>query len=380
MPTLDVVVESGVDLSVRARQVCGMFDCPPEKKQRLQWQAELPIEEKQWSIGLVVGPSGCGKSTCAKALWPDEYHAEHEWGADTIIDSFGSHLSIEAISTALNSVGFSTIPAWLRPYGVLSNGERFRADIARRMLEQDGVIVIDEFTSVVDRQVAKIACHAVQKYIRRSERQLVAVTCHNDVVDWLQPDWVFEPAERQFRWRSVRRRPEISIEVARIPYEAWRLFAPYHYMSAELNNTARCFGLWAHGELAAFAGVIHKPHPKAKNIKGVSRIVTLPDYQGLGLGFILLETLGSAYKAIGMRFRNYPAHPSFIRAHRVDVWKCAKKPGRFRQSSGIKRLNQSRPCAVMEYIGPAMSRSEANAVLDGRGDTFAARKSEASNG
>lgn len=372
MPAIDVVVESGIDLSVRARQVCGMFDCPPEKKQRLQWKANLPLDEKEWSIGLIVGPSGSGKSTCARHLWPDEYEYGPKWSGDTVIDSFDSSISIESIAAALNSVGFSTIPAWIRPYHVLSNGEQFRADIAKRMLEQEGVVVIDEFTSVVDRQVAKIACHSVQKFIRRQNRQLVAVTCHNDVVDWLQPDWVFEPAERQFRWREVQRRPSIHIEVARVPNKAWRIFAPYHYMSADLNPGASSFGLWANGELAAFAGVIHKPHPKAKNIKGLSRLVTLPDYQGLGLGFVLSETLGAAYKATGSRFRNYPAHPSFIRAYRQTAWKCVKRPGNMTpQKAGIQRFNKARPCAVMEYIGPAMEDEDAATRLI-RGETIPA--------
>jgi GNAT superfamily N-acetyltransferase len=369
MPALDVIVESGINLSIRARQVCGMFDCPPEKKQKLRWKAELPLDDRAWSIGLIVGPSGCGKSTCAKALWPAEYAYTPKWDAPTIIDCFDPSHSVESIAGALNSVGFSTIPAWLRPYGVLSNGERFRAEIARRLLEQPGLIVVDEFTSVVDRQVATVACHAVQKFVRKRERQLVAVTCHSDVIDWLQPDWVFEPAERAFRWRCLQRRPEIQVEVARVPFDAWRIFAPFHYMTADLNKAAACFGLWAGGELAAFGGVLHKPHATAKNIKGLSRLVTLPDWQGLGLAFVLTETLGAAYKALGFRYRNYPAHPSFIRAFRPEKWTCVKQPGTFspaqgRTSSLPAGVSQQRPCAVMEYIGPAMSTSDARRLLD----------------
>ena len=88
------------------------------------------------------------------------------------------------------AVGFNTIPAWLRPYGVLSNGEKFRVDLARRLLEGGDLIAVDEFTSVVDRQVAKIGSHAVQKWARGKGRQFVAATCHYDLEDWLQPDWV----------------------------------------------------------------------------------------------------------------------------------------------------------------------------------------------
>jgi ABC-type lipoprotein export system ATPase subunit len=364
MPSIDVVVESEVDLSIRARQVCGMFDCPPEEKQRLQWTAELPIEDKDWNVGLIVGPSGCGKTTVARHLWPDEITVEHDWSKPTVIDCFSD--GVEETAKALSAVGFNTIPAWLRPYHVLSNGEKFRVDMARRIVEQKGTIVVDEFTSVVDRQVAKFASHAIQKYVRKSDRQMVAVSCHDDIIDWLQPEWVFRPDTRTFQWRSVQPRPAINIEIARLPYDAWRIFAPYHYMTAKMHRAARCFGLWVEGNLASFASVMHRPHPSVNNIKGLSRVVTLPDYQGLGLIFVLTEKLGAAYKAQGWRFRNYPAHPVYIRAHRKEIWKLAKRPGVFSSlngKGGIQGQSQSRPCAVFEYVGPQMRTDDLAALM-----------------
>jgi ABC-type ATPase with predicted acetyltransferase domain len=47
--------------------------------------------------------------------------------------------------------------------------------------------VVDEFTSVVDRQVAQIGSHAVPKLVRREERKPMVATCHYDVLDSLQP-------------------------------------------------------------------------------------------------------------------------------------------------------------------------------------------------
>lgn len=365
MPAIDVVVESGINLSTRARQVCGMFDCPPTEKQKLRWQADLPIENRDWSIGLVVGPSGCGKTTIAKEIWPDQIKQSFDWSGGSVIDDMPG--DIETISRCLNSVGFSTVPAWLRPFHVLSNGEKFRVDIARRLMEADDVVVVDEFTSVVDRRVAKIASHAIQKFIRKTQRQFVAVSCHDDIIDWLQPDWVFRPDERSFSWGSVQSRPPVNVQVARITREAWRLFAPFHYMNADLHKAAQCFGLWFEGELAAFIGCMHKPHPKAKNLKAASRLVTLPDFQGLGLAFHLSETIGAAYKAIGMRFRNYPAHPAFVRSYRSDRWKMTKRPGTFQTSTSrnavAAHVHKTRPCAVLEYVGPAMDKQEAMKLM-----------------
>src|SRR5262249_25494417 len=152
------------------------------------------------------------------------------------------------------------------------------------------------------------------KYIRRNKRKLVAVSCHYDILEWLQPDWVLEPATMTFQWRSVQRRPALACEIARVDYAAWRLFAPFHYLTSELHRAAKCFVLLVEGVPASFGGVIHRPHSRADNIKGLSRLVTLPDYQGLGLAMVLSDALGAMHRSVGLRYHTYPAHPSLIRS------------------------------------------------------------------
>lgn len=367
MPTIDLVVESETSTSVRARQVCSMFDCPPSEKCRLEWKCEFPIEEQDWNVGLIVGPSGSGKSSIMRHVFGEM--PPLEWNAKSVVDDFDKRFSVEKIAEVCSAVGFNTIPAWMRPHAVLSNGEKFRVDLARRLLELPDPIVVDEFTSVVDRQVAQIGSHAVQKYARKNNRKFVAVTCHYDVIDWLQPDWVLDAATRSFTRRSLQRRPAVECTIGRVPYAAWSLFAPYHYLTGELHRAARCFGLWVNGRLAVFAGVMHLPHPTEKDIRRVSRIVTLPDYQGLGLAFVLLEKLGAAHKAVGFRFRNYPAHPAFVRGHdKSPLWALKKAPGKFsakRKDITLKGSLGGRPCAVFEYVGPAMDKEQAARLLAG---------------
>ena len=369
MQTVDLVVGIQTPASMRVRQVSSMFDCPLEEKQTRHWRVNMPLDERPWNIGLIVGPSGSGKTAIARYQWPEEIAASFKWDAPSVIDDFAPSHTIEEIANICQAVGFNTIPAWMRPFRVLSNGEQFRVSIARALLERSDPIVIDEFTSVVDRQVAKIASHAVQKYVRRNNRHLIACSCHFDIIEWLQPDWVFSPAEQTFAWRSLQRRPDIGVEIRRVPYETWSIFAPFHYMTAKLNRGAACFGLFADGRLATFSGVNHMPHPKVKNLKVVSRTVTLPDFQGIGLAFVLNETLGALYKAAGFRFRNYPAHPAFIRGHdRSPRWALCKRPGRFssRSDTGIGRMCLQRPCAVFEYVGdPWWDTEEARRVLGG---------------
>ena len=73
-------------------------------------------------------------------------------------------------SKLLTSMGLASIPSWLRPFHLLSNGEQYRAQLAYLVASaKDGeTILIDEYTSVVDRDVAKAMSNAVQKYIRRT--------------------------------------------------------------------------------------------------------------------------------------------------------------------------------------------------------------------
>lgn len=369
MRTVDVVVNCESPLSIRARQVCGMFDCPPTNRQSRAWRIAYEGDDRPWKVGLIVGPSGSGKSTIAKELFGNPIAIE--WDGATVVDSFEANRSVEEITNALGSVGFSTIPAWIRPYSVLSNGEKFRADMARAMLCDRQLVLIDEFTSVVDRQVAKIVSNSIAKWARRQdEKQFVAVSCHSDIVDWLQPDWVIEADTQQFTWRSLRQRPSLSIEVARISRDAWKVFKDYHYLTGELNSAAQCFGLWVEGKLASFLGVLHRPHNVVRNLKVVSRIVTLPDFQGLGLAFRLLETVASAYKSLGFRFRNYPTHPQFVRAHRADNWAClrtgGKRTSKQRPTGTVgSTITNQRPCSVFEYVGSAMDIAEAKQLTSG---------------
>ena len=368
MQNVDVVVGCTTPPSTRALQVCGMFDCSPSARQEQRWHIECPMDERPWSIGLIVGPSGSGKTTVARSLFPTELQRTIEWDDRSLVDNFPPDLSIDVVTRVLGSVGFSTIPAWVRPFSTLSNGEQFRATLARRLMTGDATVVVDEFTSVVDRQVAKVASYAIQKTIRKTPTRFVAVSCHYDIEEWLQPDWIIEPAEQSFRWRSVRQRPPLSIEVARLPVEAWQQFSRYHYLTASLHRSAQCFGLWCNGTLAAFGGVLHRPHAANRRIKGLSRLVTLPDWQGLGLGFVLMETLGAAYKALGYTFHTYPAHPAFVRSYRLDRWQCRKQLGDIRRRCEGNKKTESfgdRPCAVFRYVGAAMSPDHARAVLDG---------------
>jgi ABC-type ATPase with predicted acetyltransferase domain len=145
---------------------------------------KLPTKlPKDFKIGVIVGSSGSGKSTMLKQFGIEE---QPRWKPNkSVISHFDNP---EDGISRLSSVGFNSIPSWYKPYHVLSNGEKFRADLARKIKSN---VVIDEYTSVVDRTVAKAASMALARYVKNNNLQNIVIsTCHMDIVDWLEPDWV----------------------------------------------------------------------------------------------------------------------------------------------------------------------------------------------
>ena len=193
--------------SFRAQSVVGSFTLNDVKLQK-HFKGSLPIDGDNWQIGVIVGRSGSGKSSIAKQLFPDSCIAGFEYTHQCILDDFPEGLETGEITHLLCSVGFASPPDWLKAYRCLSQGEKMRVDIARALCLPQKVVLFDEFTSVVDREVAKIASYAISKAVRRDKnKKFIAITCHYDVVDWLDPDWVFCTDTMEFDRKKEPGRP-----------------------------------------------------------------------------------------------------------------------------------------------------------------------------
>lgn len=194
MPSFDIVKKNEPVATFRVSKIQADFDVKFEHScERFIGNIEMP---DNWQIGVIVGASGTGKSTIAKELFSDQIISGFEYKAKSVVDDMPKRCTIDEITKMFYSVGFGSVPSWLKPYAVLSNGEKMRVDLARALLERD-FVCFDEFTSVVDRQVAQTACVAINKAIKKTDKKFVAVTCHYDVLDWLQPDWVFDTNKMQ---------------------------------------------------------------------------------------------------------------------------------------------------------------------------------------
>ena len=189
------------EITYNVKYILDKFDMKEVNKQNFSGEVDLNFD---WNIGLIVGNSGTGKSTIAKELFGDNYVTEYSYNNKSIVDNFGDS-NINDIINTLTSVGLASTTSWLKPYNVLSGGEKMRCDLARSILSSDELIVFDEFTSVLDRNIAKIGSFVVQKNIRNSKKKFIAVGCHFDVEDWLMPDWVFNTNDMMFYVNSKKK-------------------------------------------------------------------------------------------------------------------------------------------------------------------------------
>ena len=358
MPSFDIIRRAAPSETFRVKSVMGSYDMTTNHTQE-HFVGSIDLPDK-WNVGLIVGRSGTGKTTIARELFGDCIIDGYEYTHESILDDMPKDASVSEICQALTSVGFASPPSWLKPYAVLSNGEKMRCDLARAILEKRDMFVFDEFTSVVDRNVAKIGSLAMQKAIRRLDKRFIAVTCHEDVREWLMPDWVFNTDTMTFELCDLaeqkKNRPAIRLDIfeTKRKREYWEVFRKYHYLNHELNIAARVFVGYANGQLAAFCSVLPQPHPIRKNIWRVHRIVTLPDFQGVGIASVMQRMIADIFLNDGITICCVTSNRAMIGSmQKSPLWKCTSI-SRKRTHSGIisyKSQSANRITASFEYIG-----------------------------
>ena len=297
----------------------------------------LPELPAKFGIGVIVGASGTGKSTLLKRFGTT---SAHKWNNRAIVDHF---VTAEEAKSKLFAVGLTSIPTWLKPYSVLSNGEKFRADLAVNLA---GNAVIDEYTSVVDRNIALAASKSLKKYVVESSlNNLVIATCHRDVLPYLQPDWIIDTDAGMFviePKESLRLEPMVA-EVHEVKPTAWNVYAKHHYLTAELSPFASCFLATINGNPVAFYSVISYPSGTVRNAFRGHRLVTHPDYQGLGVGPRLADFVAAGYVAQGKRFFAKTAHPRLGEYREQSLeWKPTSKNKRYRTDTASDADRQKR--------------------------------------
>lgn len=370
MPSGSILLKADIQRTPRIAQLEGLFDLPETHSATCSIEYDIQTPE-QWSIGLIVGPSGTGKTQIARNIWPNITIDAHnlEWDRTrAIVDGFPKQMSIKAVCELLSSVGLSSPPSWLKPYGALSNGEQFRVGVARLLSETAEVCVVDEFTSVVDRTVAKITACAVAKHIRRTKGRFVAVSCHYDIAEWMEPDWIYDTQTKKMSVGRSLQRPKIILDIRPCIRETWSLFRKHHYLNTSIMNQGKTFAAWWNNDIVAFYAVVRSIHPRVKNIWRAHRLVVLPDFQGVGIGVRFMNWMGSATRANNMRFTNSSSHPAMVHYMKQSpLWKIThvNLPGRSNEAGKRSCMRtrfagqHTRLMVSSEYIGPNSTEQDA---------------------
>ena len=309
----------GRPVSQRSSQVIRQFGAEAAESTIVLPQLDVPLGPGR--ITAFVGPSGSGKTTALGAIeaqYPKAHNVERIGFPNDrpIIDCIAPSGALDEALHCLSLCGLGEPRLWLREYAALSEGERFRARIARAVgaianRQDNAPLLIDAFGDSLHRRAARALAYNVRRLTTRRRLNVVVATCHHDVLADLQPDNLITlthradqagirehaPRWRPFSlWRNLKIEPGRKIDYAR--------FASMHYRTtAELGFVDKVFVLRQRNS-AELLGIVVYAYPPAglalrnratksrfvnnlellnQQVRIIKRLVVHPDLRGCGI-------------------------------------------------------------------------------------------------
>jgi len=372
---LRVIREPGfAPMTARKREVCWKFGIPP-RESPFTLGEDLCVTLKPGSIILLTGASGSGKSTLlnhiAGAVREPIWVGRGRFPANrAIVDAIAPRGDLSTTLEILTACGLGEPRLWIRQFSDLSDGERFRAGLARAVGKAFGAepgacaIFCDEFSAILHRRAAKSVAYNLRKLVTRHGLTLVVATTHDDIIEDLQPDQTVSPGttepmivERRVRNRSMSLRRRVTIERGTV--RDYRLFAPMHYRHRDgLGFVDKVFLLKERGTGEALGILVFAHAPMELSLRNSStrgrftrnvrrlnrelrilrRLVMHPDVRGCGLGH---EFVRQTLPMVGVRFVECLAamgevNPVFERADMRRVGRCPLPKGRLKLLERMK--------------------------------------------
>ena len=284
------------------------------------------LEISDFNVLYITGMSGSGKSSLLKRMVEQYSFIEpkiDEFSNKPIVDCIGKNT--EDALYYLNVCGLGEAFLYIKPYKLLSEGQKYRFKIAKIIESNQDFWFIDEFCSFLDRDTAKIVSYNIQKIARKLGKKLVVATAHNDLLDYLRPDIRVdfkmggEPCVYDMKW--TKENPFLKdIVVTEGSIEDYNILGKYHYKNTSAKFIKNIYKMEYKGMVV---GVAVYSCPKqsllGRNIytnkkyldkKGVpilkeinkdfvsgSRFIIHPMFRGIGLGSMLVRETSKLVEA-----------------------------------------------------------------------------------
>ncbi len=307
-------------LTQRTKEVAEAFGLGTDQARQFTLYDNVSINVKPNDIVLITGDSGSGKSALLKAIKQDlgseaQDTKEIPINPDKhIIETLGKNTT-EAIEI-LSKAGLNDAFLFLRTYQELSDGQKHRYQTAQLAASEKQWWILDEFTSTLDRDTAKILAFNLQKTARKMGKAVIAATTHKDLKSDFAPNVHIHKRygkEVAIRYYPKAKAKECSLtrqmQIEQGTKEDYNLLSQFHYRTHRLPASRKIFALKRKSELCGVV-VYSFSSPvcfgRSRVWKGtvkqalsefstISRVVVHPKYRSIGLGAKLVaETLGLA--------------------------------------------------------------------------------------
>ncbi|MCW4045226.1 MAG: ABC transporter ATP-binding protein [Candidatus Bathyarchaeota archaeon] len=371
--SFNISYETTVKLTPRALVVAEAFGLGVDEAQKFT-VLDTELKVAPTDIVYITGDSGSGKSVLLRALRKDlgeEAVDLSEVAVDVdkpLIETVGA--TVEEGLELLSKVGLNDAFLFLRTYGQLSDGQKYRYRVAKLIESKKQWWLMDEFAACLDRDTAKIIAFNLQKIARQQGKAVIAATTHGDLFEDLNPSvLVHKRFGKEIQVKYFQNRPasqcslvkEMRIEQGTI--KDWHSLSSFHYRGHLVAGPRKVFRLMRGDELC---GVIVYCYPPPscfgrrlvlpqmsmqelnEKLSIVNRVVIHPKYRTIGLGArIIRETLSLA----GTPY--------------VEMVAVMAKYNPFAEKAGLQKIVEQQPLEGIKRIAAKLSEFGFNLSLFG---------------
>ena len=121
---------------------------------------------------------------------------------------------------------------------------------------------------------------------------------------------------------KVQRGEKLEFKVTRTTKHAWNFYKKYHYLTESIG-TGHYYEMTLNNKKVGFLVIARFPHPQAKDIMTISRIVIVPEFQGFGIGIKFMNLISDLYKSDRIRITT-SLKPFMIALNRSKEWICVR--------------------------------------------------------